>query len=462
MTFSWEELFSAGSLPDKRLRHRAAKIGEACSERPGAAMTEAFDDWRDTRTAYNFFANRRVSFSALLDSPMTVVGRAIRALPEGVTVLNVQDTTELNLSHLRRMTGLGEIGNPKERGLFLHPSLAVSTDGVPLGVLSAQLWARQPEAHGKARKRKRRAFEEKESLKWWTAIEQAEQRVGRPRILVHVGDRENDVYEVFSRAHQAGYRLLVRAGQDRKVEGEPGRLWAQVACFAPCRGARPISVPARPAKEGKPARAARETSVTVRYGAITLNPPAGCKGSIGMWAVEVIEVDPPEGVEPIEWLLLTSDPISSEKEAWERVHWYRSRWRIEECFQVLKTGCRVEARQFESRETYEVSLAIALLTAVRILALVKQARLSPEAQATVALSDEEQHVLVEHAKRKRAIHPGALASLRLDDAVTLIAKLGGYKARSCDGPPGWLTLWRGVRRLEAMVDGYRLATGATI
>jgi hypothetical protein len=292
-------------------------------------------------------------------------------------------------------------------------------------------------------------------------MEEAEQRVKRPGILVHVGDRENDVYEVFSRAHKAGYRLLVRAGQDRKVEGEPGRLWAQVACFPSCHRAKPIFVPARPAQKGKPARAERETSVTVRYGGITLNPPAGCKGSIRMWAVEVIEVNPPAGVEPIEWLLLSSDPISTAKEAWERVHWYRSRWRIEELFQVLKTGCRVEERQFESRETYEASLAIALLTAVRILALVKQARLSPEAQATVALSDEEQHILVEHAKRKRAIPPGAPDALRLANAVELIAKLGGYKARSCDGPPGWLTLWRGIRRLEAMVDGYRLATGAT-
>lgn len=121
----------------------------------------------------------------------------------------------------------------------------------------------------------------------------------------------------------------------------------------------------------------------------------------------------------------------------------------------------VEARQFESRETYEASLAIALRTAVRILALVKQAQLSPKTQATITLSDEEEHVLVEHAKRKRALAPDAPDALRLDDAVELIAKLGGYKARSCDGPPGWITLWRGLRRLEAMVEGYRLATGVT-
>jgi hypothetical protein len=456
MTFAWERLFGTGSLPDKRLRERAIKIGEASTERPGAAMTEAFDDWRDTRTAYNFFANRRVSFDLLLDSPMKVVGQAVKELPEGTTVLNVQDTTELNLSHLHTMTGLGEIGNPKNRGLFLHPSLAVGTDGVPLGLLSAQVWDRPPDRHGKAKARRSTPFEDKESLRWWTAIEQAEERVARSGLLVHVGDRESDIYELFSRTRGAGYRLLVRAAQDRKVEGEHGTLWAQAASLSPCGEVQPISVPPRPAKDGKPARAARETTLRIRYGAMALCAPHGATGSVPMWAVEVAEVEPPEGVEPIDWLLLTSDPISSVAEAWQRVDWYRCRWRIEEFFQVLKSGCRVEARQFESRGTYEASLAISLLTAARILALVKLARVNPSAPARGSLSGDEELVLLQLAESKGRRHANS-PPLRLTEAVVMIAKLGGYKARSCDGPPGWITIWRGLRRLEDLVSGYRLA-----
>jgi hypothetical protein len=261
-------------------------------------MTGAFDLWGDTRTAYNFFANERVTFAVVLESPMTVVSRALRERFEGTTVLNVQDTTEINLSHLNSMTGLGEIGNPKNRGLFLHPSLA--------------------------------------------------------------------------------------------------------------------------------------------------------------YAVQVTEIDPPAGVEPIEWLLLTSDPITSIEAAWQRVEWYRCRWRIEEFFQVLKSGCHIEARQFESRSTYEPSLAIALLTAVRLLSMVKQARVTPDVPASAVLSQDEEHVLVQHAQAKKMGHCNS-SPLRLVDAVVLIAMLGGYKARSCDGPPGWITLWRGLRRLEDMVEGYRLA-----
>jgi hypothetical protein len=419
------------------------------------AMTGAFDLWGDTRTAYNFFANERVTFAAVLESPMTVVSRALRERFEGTTVLNVQDTTEINLSHLNSMTGLGEIGNPKNRGLFLHPSLAVNTDGVPIGLLSAQVWDRPPTSHGKTKQRKQKAFEDKESLRWWTAIEESEKRVERPGFLLHVGDRESDVYEVFARAQDARYRILLRAAQDRRVEGEHSTLWAQVATFPPVGEAKPLSVPMRPAKEGKPARAARDTSIAIRYGLVTLREPKG-SGSVDMYAIQVTEVDPPVGVEPIEWLLLTSDPVTSIEEAWQRVEWYRCRWRIEEFFQVLKSGCRIEARQFESRSTYEPSLAIAMLTAVRLLAMVKQARATPEAPARVALSEEEEHVLVQHARAKKMGHCDS-SPLRLDDAVVLIAMLGGYKARSCDGPPGWITLWRGLRRLEDMVEGYRLA-----
>ena len=455
MDFTWEELFEGDGLPDKRLGVRACLIGHASVERPGAAMTGAFNLWKDTRNAYNFFANKRVTFSVVLDSPIAVVSQALRERFEGSTVLNVQDTTEINLSHLNSMTGLGEIGNPKNRGLFLHPSLAVSPDGVPIGLLSAQVWDRPPSSHGKTKERKQKAFEDKESLRWWTAIQESEKRVRRPGLLVHVGDREDDIYDVFKRAHDAGYRTLIRAAQDRRVEGEHSMLCAQVASFSPAGEPRPLSVPARPAKDGKPARAARDTSIVIRYGLVTIREPKG-SGAVAMCAVQVTEVNPPTGVEPIEWLLLTTDPIASVEDAWQRVAWYRCRWRIEEFFQVLKSGCRIEARQFESRSTYEPSLAIAMLTAVRLLSMVKQARFTPDAPASSVLSKEEEHVLAMHARAKKMGHGCDSSPLRLVDAVVLIAMLGGYKARSCDGPPGWITLWRGLRRLEDMVEGYRL------
>lgn len=448
------ELFFAGSLPEKRLRERAVLLLQATLERPGAAMTSAFDEPNPTRNAYNFFQNDRLSLPVLLDPPTRALRLALREQSEMTTVLSVQDTSELNLSHLQAMQGLGTLGNPRNHGLMLHAALAVDTDGVPLGLLHAQTWARPEHERGKAQTRRKRAFEDKESARWWTTVAQIEQTVDRPGLLLHVGDSESDIFALFTAARAAGYRLLVRASRDRCVEGEQGYLWAHVETFAEQPTRYLIHVSARPASKNKPARAAREATVALRVGQVVLRAPHGGKGAVPMWAVLVRELDAPEGAEPIEWLLLTSDPIQTEAEAWTRVDWYTYRWVIEEYFKVLKTGCRVEARQFKSREPYEVALGFSLLAAVTLLALTKRARVAPDLPARAVLSADEEHVL----KLKAEAHGRRLAApLTVQDAVVRIAMLGGYLNRSCDGPPGWITLWRGYQRLYALVEGYRLA-----
>ena len=216
MELDWDGLLPPSCLPEKRLRERAVKMGMAMTARPGAAMTEAFDTEQETRAAYEFFENRRMSLPILLDPATRALGRGLRGSPpEDATVLCVQDTTELNLSHLATCTGLGPIGNPKNRGLFAHVALAVGTDGVPIGLLGTETWVRPVEQRGKAKTRRAKPFEEKESVRWWRTIEQAEDRVLRPGLLVHVGDRESNIYEVFSRSCAKSFRVLVRAAHDR-------------------------------------------------------------------------------------------------------------------------------------------------------------------------------------------------------------------------------------------------------
>jgi hypothetical protein len=459
ISLSWEELFYEGSLPNKRLRLRAIAIGEAMTERPGVAMTRAYDDKKGTRNAYNFFENKRMSLETLLDPPTRALASKLSDLPEGTTVLNVQDTSEINLSHLKTMKGLGAIGNPNNRGIFMHPVLAVDTTGVPLGLLDLQTWTRPIETCGKAETRRDRAFDDKESLRWWTSIDQSERKVGRPGLLLHVGDRESDIYELFSRCDEASYRLLVRAAQDRRVEGEHRLLWAQMESLPACTEQRTIDVAPRPATKDKPAQPARTATVAVRFGQVTLRAPHNGQGSVRMWAILAREVDVPLQVEPLEWLLLTLDPITTEAEAWERVTWYGHRWVIEEFFKVLKSGCRIQARQFETVEHFEVSLGLSMLTAVKLLQMTKRARIDPAQPATTTLSADEEEVLIRHAEVHRGRPPNPL---RLGEAVLLIAALGGYKGRSCDGPPGWSTLWHGYQRLCAMVDGFQLRPASPV
>jgi hypothetical protein len=454
MTPSWNDLFFEGSLPEKRLRQRAIIIAEAMTERPGVSINAAFDEARAARAAYDFLENERMSLPVLLDPAVRAVIFRLRELPPDATVLSVQDTTEINFSHRHAMKGLGELTNPKNRGEFLHPALAVGTDGVPLGLLSAMTWTRPVEEHGKAQQRRDRSFEDKESARWWTTIETVESLLKRPGLLLHVADREADIFELFDRGQQEHRRLLIRASHDRRVENEHQRLWAQVESFPVCDEQRTIDVPERPATKDKPKRPARQATLDLRFGEVTIRAPHGRPGSVQAWAILVREVDTPAGEEPIKWLLLTLDPIRSANEAWLRVDWYRFRWSIEEFFKVLKTGLKVEQRQYDDLGPFEVHLGMALLVAVRLLALTKQARIDPQQSASIALSSDEERVLREHARVKRG---RAAAPLTLLEAIVLIAKLGGYLGRSCDGPPGWITLWRGYSRLCAMVEGYRLA-----
>jgi hypothetical protein len=250
---------------------------------------------------------------------------------------------------------------------------------------------------------------------------------------------------------------LVRAAQDRRVDGEHDSLWAHVDTFAESSSRRILEVAARPASKNKPARAARQASVAISFGAVVLRAPHRGQGSIRMWVVRVREVAPPVGEEQIEWLLLTSDPICTEDDAWLRADWYGYRWVIEEYFKVLKTGCRIEARQFENRRPFEISLGLSMLVAVTLLALTKRARIAPDDPASSVLSADAAHVLRQHAASHKRSSPDPMS---LHEAVVEIAILGGYQNRSCDGPPGWLTLWRGYQRLMALLEGYLLALAA--
>ena len=453
------ELFFEGSLPEKRLRERAITILTAMTERPGVAMTAAFDDPRESRNAYNFFQNDRMSLAVLLATATRALSFKLRELPEGTTVLSVQDTTEINLSTQTTMAGLGTLGNVKNHGLMLHPALAVDTDGGPMGLLHAHTWARPPKERGKATTRRQRPFDEKESARWWDTIAACEAIVRRPGLLLHISDRESDIFPLFSRAHEARIRLRVRAAQDRCVEGEHGSLWAHVDSFADSLSQRTIEVSARPASKNKPARSAREAVVAIGFGSVVLCAPHGGQGAIPLWAIRVREIAPPAGEERIEWLLLTSDTIGTEADAWQHVDWYGYRWVIEEYFNVLKNGCRIEARQFESREPFEISLGLSMLAAVDLLALTKRARIAPDDPATSVLPADAAHVLRQNAASHRRVLPDPLS---LHDAVVEIAILGGYQNRSCDGPPGWITLWRGYQRLRALREGYLLARAALL
>jgi hypothetical protein len=291
---------------------------------------------------------------------------------------------------------------------------------------------------------------------WWEAMVEAEARVGVRGRLLHVIDAEGDIFELFARSASASFQLLVRAGQDRRVEGEEGKLWATMEGL-PVVDSRWMHVSAQPARADKPARTARDAKLLLRYAPLTLLPPERQGGQpVRVWGVLVREEEPPRGQKAVEWLLLSNVPIESVEAAWGAVTTYQKRWGIEELHKALKTGCRLEGRQHEAREHLENLLALSLQTAVKMLRLRTLSRTRPDEPADEVLEPAEVRVL-------QAMAPQLSPRMRLQGALTLrqalllIAALGGYMANPDKRPPGWLVLWRGYERLRDYVAGFTLA-----
>ncbi len=389
------------ALGDERLNRRAEAILQARWQQPRASFYGSFAGWSPAKAAYGFVehATAPISLQTLLEPHKEATLSRMAAEP---VVLLPQDTSSLNFSGLHKTSGLGSLGDSGARGLWLHSLLAYRPDGVPLGVLNAHCWARPEEAEAPANDRGRNAksIGEKESYRWLEALHLAAEAARRMpwTQLINLTDREGDLYELHDYIEQGPPNLhnVIRAQHDRNLDCHK-KLWAFMAEQTP-GGTRTIDIPRRRGQK------ARKATVEVRWSPITIEAPkVGAKKNwpaLSLWAIWVNEVEPPKGVAPIEWMLLTDMPIADAEQAWEKVDWYGCRWGIEEWHRVLKTGCGAEQREFKTAENLQRVLAFDLIIAWRILACVKLGRALPQLPASVLYTQDELEVLWAVLKKK--------------------------------------------------------------
>jgi hypothetical protein len=198
----------------------------------------------------------------------------------------------------------------------------------------------------------------------------------------------------------------------------------------------------------------RDVFLQMNFQQVRVQPPVhgAClrKTQITAWVVRVWETHPPEGQEPLEWILLTTLPITCPRDAWEVVDWYGWRWLLEDFHKALKTGCRMEHHNLQSIEALWRMLAILTPIALRLLLIRQAAQQAAETPATAVVSPEAVRVVILLDQRHREI----VSAKQLWHAI---ARLGGYLDRKCDGPPGWQTLWKGWMRVMSVLDGVHLA-----
>jgi hypothetical protein len=447
-----EEEFARAQLGDERLRKRLLVITRDFYARPQCNLPQSCDgDRARTKAAYRFFDHAQVSMQAVLQSHYAA--SAARAARHRI-VLAAQDTTTLNYSTHPATENLGPIGTDPQGviGLVVHDTMAFNLEGTPLGLLDVQCWARDPGQFGSRHKRREMAFEEKESVKWLRSLQALERAQSQcpDTMLVSVGDREADIYELFVWATEKTGRpqLLVRAEHNRRVRQEHGYLWEQMAA-QPVAGIKEVRLPRRAT------RAARTARLEVRFGTVELRAP-GTRArlpNVRLWAVWAREAQAPAGIPPVEWMLLTTLSVDNVEQACEKLEWYTRRWGIEVFHRTLKSGCQIETRQLGHADRIEACLAIDMVVAWRIFHLTKLGRETPGVPCTVYFEEIEWQALVGFI-RKDPIPPAQPPSLR--DAIGMVASLGGFLGRKGDGEPGTQTLWLGLQRLDDITEAWKV------
>jgi hypothetical protein len=442
----------AGWYGDKR---RAAAVGRlygAMVEQSSVVIRKLGVDRGGELSAHRVLSSDRVTPAVTLGC----LARRTRDAVAGRRIVAAQDTTEVNFPG-RQSRGLGPAGRQgRTPGFFIHATVAIDADtDAMLGLVAAEIWTRDGSAVGARRQRR---LADKESQRWLSAADTAAERLHRAAELIVVGDRESDIYALFSR-RPAAVQLLVRAAQNRTLAD--GTLLFDAAAAWPALGQRTVRIPPR-----HPGDRGREAQLTLRAGTVRLCHPRNARregdpDSLCLILVEAVETNPPEGAAPLHWRLLTTLPARCAAEAAEIVRLYRLRWRIEQTFRMLKSdGLRLEEAQTAEPHRLLNLAALAIGAAVRIIQLVDardgSARPASDvaSDAQIAAATALCPTLEGSTERQRNHHPaGSLAWISW-----IIARLGGWNCYY--KPPGPKTMRDGWQRFAAIANGYTLAHAA--
>lgn len=446
----WAEAqFGSCELGDVRRTRRAVKAAAQFALSPDATTPQQIERWSDLKAAYRLLSQKPVTFRSLAEPHW----QRTRTLAKGVCLL-ISDTTETNFGMRRHVqsANLGPTGNGKGRGFMLHSSLMVQADTREVvGLAGQELFYRKPKRHAKEDSYSR-SQRSRESEVWGRVID----LIGPPATGVtylHVGDRGADNLEVFCHCREQKCGWVIRASHLRRAIQRPdGRKmklqnWLAVQ---PVLGTYELSI------RETPRAAARIAKLEVRAAPVTLiqahrkTPYLRKFGElkISEWVVEAREVNPPRGFKAVQWVIHTSEKVSTFGDAWRILEYYEVRWAVEEFHKCLKTGCSLESRLYTQATSLEAVAGMFSVLAVRLLQLKSVSRLEPNLPA-------EKIVPLAWLKMLRALRHKPILTVR--DFFRHLAGLGGFLMRNGDGEPGWITIWRGLTKLLLCLRGARAA-----
>lgn len=448
-------------FPDVRLGDRFKKIIEQLATGIGGSLPFACQDWANTKAAYRFLDNPRISEAEILKGHFQATCKRFTASSGNILVLH--DTTEFAFRRKdteaigkihKTVAGQKRSGRPRLHtvgGLLMHNSLVVTPAGLPLGLANVKFWTRKKFKGSRALARKvnatRISIEKKESIRWIDSLKQSTQRLGDPDRCIHIGDRESDIYELFCESQEAKTHFLVRTCVNRLAGDGTHTVYDEMS-------AERVKVVHRiPIVNNKGITS--QATLEIRYRRLLVNPPIGKHKRYPVLSLTVIyaqERGKPKDRDPIDWKLVTDLPVTNRYEAIEKLTWYSMRWKIETFHKVMKSGCKAEESKLRTAERLTNLMAIYAIIAWRVFWLCMINRIAPDSNAGTVFTKIEMQLLdylvpLKNASQKKTIKR----------YLRLLAKLGGYLDRSHDPPPGNMVLWRGLRRLTDIHLGFSLA-----
>jgi hypothetical protein len=442
-TFSMEEEFAGLDCNSSRLEERFIRTMNTLSKHPDKSIWFCSENRAEAKAIYRMLGNDNLEREEVLRAHRESTIRRIAR--HGGTILALQDTTSLNYTSHEKTEGLGYISD-KSLGVNIHSCLAVTADGLALGLLD-QISYNRSHANGGSRK-KSRAFEEKESFRWLKSLEASTASLPEGVKAITVCDREGDIYELLAAAETGGHAFLVRVAQNRMTADS--RKILDAVRDKRCAGKAKITIP----RDSRRNLKERDGTLQIRHGYFEIRRPErlgknkALKDTIGVWVIHAKEECSPKGTEPIEWFLMTNEVVETAEAAYEQVRHYMQRWKIERFHYVLKSGCAVEKLQERSMDKTTLLVLMYSVIAVVIMNMTYIARIHPEEPCTVLFEGDEWKLLYRAAnKAKKA--PKKPYSMQ--DALTYISWLGGPRRAPSDGPPGLKTVWEGMKTLNTLL-----------
>lgn len=431
------------SFGDKRIAKRAGELLKVLYEKPKSSIPEACKNIAQTKAAYRFFANDKVNVEKIIKGTRKAT---VDRMKDQKLILFPSDATNLVFSSHKKLKGIGVLRSQRARGLNLHTTLAITPDGLNLGLIDQKCWGRAPEDYGKRKERKKLPITERESYRWFEALQAVEESLPDHCQGIMLGDRGADIYELFLAERKTNVDLLIRASHNRELKND-SELFSEVEEM-PVAGIMTVTIP----RSGN--RPERVAKLEIRYKEICIKAPKHKKHlpDVIVNAVFAKEIYT-ESSAPIIWRLLTTISINSLDDAINIVAYYSKRWIIERFHYTLKQGCQIEELELEDAERMKPAVAMYSIVAWRLMYLTYINRSSPDLSCSTIFSELEWKALFCYAK-KSSTPPIDPPTMR--EAVRAIAMIGGFLGRKGDGEPGLKVIWRGLRTLEGIIETYRI------